>query len=808
MKAVPFFFACYFAFFTQISFAQETTQTVSGQLISPLGEPLLFANISLKLEEGGDLVAGVVSDESGLFLIRTQRTGKFFLSISSMGYETIVTPQFELGEGENLDLGEVTMEEIVSDLSEVTVQAARAQISIEADKTVVNIEGSVMAEGNTALEVLGRSPGIFVDADGNISLNGRSGVIVLLDDRQTYMSAEDLANFLRAMPADNIKSIEIINNPPARYDAEGAGGVINIKLKKNTVNGTNGSLNMGTGYNGLHAPFGGANINVKRGKWSTSASLNYSDWARYQDIEIFRRFQLEEGLSAFDQNARLKLVRSNYFFNGAADYQINDQHSVGFNLQASMQDGKEDGLSETLISNPTTSALNNLEALNDSRSGNNRNFGNLHYVGKLDTLGTKITADIDFTRMDADSRSMLNNRYWINDDTANVDRDRILTNNWMNYSIFTAKVDFTKPLGNGGTLEAGVKGSWVKSDNDLDIAKSAEEGPFLPDPSSNHFIYQENVLAAYTNFQMPLGDKFNLQAGLRAEYSDILGNSITMNQQNVQQYLDFFPNLNLQHKISDNYQIVYNANRRITRPNYRLLNPFVFYIDPLTMEIGNPNLTPQYANNFEMNHIIKGAYQVALSYARTYNAFGQILTQEEDTRMSFIQMQNLDVTQHLNLRVVFPIEVSDSYSISNMVQGNANTFQAQLGDELLDVSQLSMMARTQHNLVLPDGWKMELTGMYLSPFREGQLKLKAVAWVDAGVTKTFKNNLSVTVNGTDLLRSQRFRGNILFDNINTDVAQYNHMQGVRLTLRWKFAQGENFRVSQRSGSTEERDRLE
>ena len=786
----------------------QDNSTLLGQIKETNGNGLPFANIALVKADNGELITGAVSDDQGKFTLSTKATGKAVLSVSSIGFVTYTSEEFELKPGLKKDLGIVEIEEELTALDEVTVKSSRPDVIIEADRTIVNIEGTVLAEGNTALDVVGRSPGVYVDADGNINLNGRSGVIVLLDDRQTYMSAEDLANFLRAMPADNIKSIEVISNPPAKFDAEGAAGVLNIKLKKNTYNGTNGNVQAGNQYNGLWAPFGGATVNVKRGKWTTNASLNYNEWSRFNDLDIFRRFQLENGLSEFDQTARLKLIRKNIFFSGVADYQIDDKHSIGINVQASDQNGTEDGNSLTNITNPGSTDINFLEAINDSESGSRRLFTNLHYVGNLDTLGTKLSADVDYTIMDASSLGLLSNQYWLNETVTDLSKDRILTGNEMDYSILTAKADFTKPFGKGKTLETGVKGSWVKSDNVLDIQRSEEEAPFTPDPNSNHFIYKENVLAAYASYKSPISEKFDFQLGLRAEYSDIIGNSVTTNQVNKQDYLNLFPSFYLQHKVSDKYSINYNVNRRITRPYYRLLNPFVFYIDPLTTEEGNPDLKPQYANNFEMSHVIKGTYQFTLSYSRTTDAFGQVMIQDEETRKSVIRMENYDKEENFSLRMMLPVEITKWWNTSNMLHLYNNKYQSLIGTELLDVSQFSYMARTQHNITLPKGFKVEMVGMYLSPFIDGQIKIESLAWMDAGVTKSFKDDkFSLTVNGTDLFRTQKFKGKIDFDKINTDIRQYNNNQGIRVTLRWKFSQGENFKVSERSGSTEERDRL-
>ena len=231
--------------------AKETNQ-VMGQIKDSQGEVLPFANVALIEVTSEKLITGNVSDANGKFAISTSQTGKFKIKVSTIGFETFESDAFELTSGTVKDFGTIQVREEMAALGEVEVRAARPEVIIEADKTTINIEGTVMAEGNTALDVIGRSPGVFVDQDGNINLNGRPGVTVMINDRLTYMSAQDLANFLRAMPAENIKSIEVINNPSARFDAEGAAGVINIKLKKNNMNGTFGNVQAGNQLSLIH----------------------------------------------------------------------------------------------------------------------------------------------------------------------------------------------------------------------------------------------------------------------------------------------------------------------------------------------------------------------------------------------------------------------------------------------------------------------------------------------------------------------------------------------------------------------------
>ncbi|MEB2778955.1 TonB-dependent receptor [Algoriphagus sp. C2-6-M1] len=789
--------------------AAKDVSQITGTITDQHEQPVPYANVALIDATSGNLVDGAVSDENGYFLVESTKTAKVKLVISSIGFTSFESAVFELAPGLKKDFGAVPIQDEMTGLDEVTVKSSRPEIIIEPDKTTINVEGTVMAEGSTALDVIGRSPGIYVDQDGIINLNGRTGVTVMINDRMTYMSATDLANFLRAMPADNIKSIEVINNPSARFDAEGSAGVINIKLKKNTVDGMFGNIQAGALYNGQWMPNTGVSLNVKKGKWSTNANLNYNHYGNFNDLEINRNFDLLEGISNFSQESRITTRNKNLFFNGAANYEINEKQNIAINVQASDFHDKNDNKSLTDIITPGVSEVSYLDSKNDAKGTGNRIFANLHYDAKLDTLGTKISSDLDFTRMNSDSESLLTNMQWVGVNTSDGMDSKILTLNDMYYNIFTAKVDFVKPVGKGNTIETGVKGSWVKSDNNLNLSKSQEEGPFVPDPSSNSFIYNENVLAAYLSYKGKFSEKLSYQVGLRGEHSDITGNSVTLNQVNKQKYFNLFPSAFLQHKISDNYQIVYNVNRRITRPNYRLLNPFVYYIDPLTMETGNPNLKPQYSNNFEMNQVVKGVYQFTLGYSETEDAFMQVFVQNEEDRTTTTYSDNFDKTRNANFRGIIPVDIKEWWATSNMVQVNYNRNKTLIGDDFLDNSNTSFMVRSQHNLTLPLGFKVEVMGIYIGPQIWGQGEIAGFGWVDAGVTKSImKDKITLSVNGTDLFRTQVIKANIDFAAIDTNFRQYRSNQGVRFTLKYNFSKGESFRVKSNSGSSEERNRLD
>ncbi|WP_083836544.1 TonB-dependent receptor [Nitritalea halalkaliphila] len=430
------------SFGTNSALVIDFDATLKGRIVDSTGEGVPFVSIGIVLPSSGELLGGGTSDELGAFQLNISSPEALTLRISAVGYEELIYPLAPLSSGESREIGTLVVRESVGDLEEVTVRAARPDVRIEADKTVMRVAGTVLAEGNHALDVLGRAPGVFIDQEGRIQLNGRSGVVVFINDRQTYMSAEDLATFLRSMPADNIEHIEVIANPGARYDAEGAGGVINIQLKKNTLDGVFGNVQLGSLYNGRYSPTLGVALNAKKGAWTTQFNVNYNEFAFDNELEIFRNFAQENGVATFDQQSLIAQRNRNLFTNATVDYAINDQHTVGMNVQLSGTASTENTPSFTQIDAPGALQPDFFESFNRGDVQIGRVFANFNYVGKLDTLGTRLSADIDITRMDRSRDALLTNFFWTGSQREEATRSRILNEEAMDYRIFTAKVDF------------------------------------------------------------------------------------------------------------------------------------------------------------------------------------------------------------------------------------------------------------------------------------------------------------------------------------------------------------------------------
>ena len=271
----------------------QANGTLSGKLQDTKGAAIGFANVAVLRTSDSVAVTGAITDAAGSFAIKTPATGRYLLRVSLIGYANTNTPPFEVtDENSSKDFGTLTLKENTKQLAEVKVQALRPTIVTHPDKMVVSVEGTALTAGNTAYDVLAKSPGVFVDQDGNIQLNGKSGVRIMLDGKLTYLSGKELQTMLQGMSAENLKDLEIITNPSSKYDAEGTAGIININLKKNDLTGINGSVYGGFQNNGLQGFSGGGNINYKKGKWNSFANL---DVARRTQLRIATFTRLFKG---------------------------------------------------------------------------------------------------------------------------------------------------------------------------------------------------------------------------------------------------------------------------------------------------------------------------------------------------------------------------------------------------------------------------------------------------------------------------------------------------------------------------------
>ncbi|WP_224996085.1 outer membrane beta-barrel family protein [Cesiribacter sp. SM1] len=781
---------------------------ITGKLQDQSGAPVAYANVALLRAADASLQSGAVTNGDGVFSIAAPPEGTYVLRLSAIGFKEQKTAPFTVtGTAFTKDFGAITMQEEVETLEEVTVQALRPTITQEADKMVVSIEGTALAAGSTAFDVLSKSPGVFIDQDGNVQLNGKAGATIMLDGRLTYMSAKDLRTMLEGMSAENIKNIEIITNPSAKYDAEGSSGILNINLKKNDQRGMNGSVYGSYTYNNLHSYAGGGNINYKNGPWNMFVNLDVARRARGRRGTFTRVFNSEQESTYLDQKARENVFRDVPSVRFGSDYKLNDRHSLGFMANIVAQDATFDFQTDTYIGPAPGQPALYIDANNFTSMRYANYTTNLHYSGTLDTLGTTITADLDYVKIQDKSKASFDNLYvpMVGEEPAYT--DNLISNNPSGYDIYAAKVDFAHPFRSGLKMEAGAKVSRVISDNDLRFYFNNQEVPVEDPARSNHFIYRESIYAAYLNLNKKYSDRFSVQAGLRAEQTISRGESRTTGQVTEREYLNLFPSLFIQQKVNDNYEVKYNYSRRIQRPDYDQLNPFIFYLDPFTWAQGNPFLRPQYTHAVGVTQTFKQTYNLVLEYQLTKDFIAEVPYQDVETNTTTFNRDNVDDAQNLSATVIVPVKILKKWDTNNTAVVAYQEYSTSIDGEQVLNDQVFYMLQSNHNLQLPWGVRMEVNAGYQGPVAWGLYRIQKQWWVNLGLKKSLLDDkLDISVNANDLFRGQRVVGGA---NVSGNVNQFNQYffnRSISLSLRYRFSKGEQFDAQRRNSNLEELNR--
>ncbi|GAA4465950.1 outer membrane beta-barrel family protein [Nibrella saemangeumensis] len=782
--------------------------TVSGEVRDAAGRPLEFVTMLLLRANDSTLVKGAISDASGQYTIDNVAAGSYRVATSLVGYQKVFSAVIAVdADHPKVIVPALGTKEDTRTLGEVKVTAKKPFIEQLADKTVVNVENSIVSSGGNALEVLEKAPGVQVDSQNDrISLKGRDGVLIMIDGKQTFLSAAEVTNLLRNTPSNSIQSIEIITNPSAKYDAAGNSGIINIKMKRGTnQDGTNGSASLGGGYGRLPKANGGLTLNHRQGNWALFGNYNYDYREAFGTIDAYRYFK--EGNSVRNKGYRPSEF-SGHTFKTGADYFLGKKNTFGFMLNGMVNSNRAQINNDNYLYDSQNSLQSLLTMINTSKRTMQRLAGNVNYKHTFDSSpnggsGKELTMDLDYSRFSINPRDNMVTRTFnaVNEETAPALFQRNTTQSEV--IIRAAKLDYVHPLGKSAKLEAGWKSSYVTTDNDVRFEQQTA-GDWQIDPNrTNQFVYNETIHAAYLNGSKDWG-KWSVQGGLRMEHTNSVGNSVTMNKVVDRSYTNLFPSVFVTQNISKDHQLRYSYSRRIDRPSYQDLNPFIYILDPYTFTQGNPFLRPQYTNALQAAYTYKGATNISLGYNRTLDVITHLPEQNDETKVTRQSVINLNTLHNYSLSVGFPVTITKWWNMRQSIDLYYNKYNAEYLNQKLDYSQLAANLTMNHNFVLPNGFTAELSGFYSSPGLYGILKPKSIYAVNMGVQKSFwdkKANLRVNVN--DIFFTQKFRGVIDYGNLNLRFLSTGETRVVRATFTYNFGNRNIKSARQRRTSVED-----
>lgn len=796
------FFLSILLFSTAFSFSQHS---IKGTVKNANNEVVVSAVVSVLTEQNNAFVKAAITDDAGKFKIKNIANGNYKLFITSLGYVDYKSPSFKI-QNDDKALGIIALKTDTEALDEVTVLAEKPMIQVLADKTVFNVANTINAVGDSGFELLRKAPGVIIDNTNNIIVEGKNGVLIYIDDRPSVLRGQDLVNFLKTLQASDIDNIEIITQPSSRYDAEGNAGIINIKLKRDKTLGTNGSIASGITV-GDFARYNNSisfnNRNKKTSLYGTFSnrfgkSTNFINLNRTQnDINFNARSN-----SIFDtKNNNLRL---------GFDYYANKKSTYGIIVTGNFYNADNKTDSRTPIrslseQNPTEVLISG----NDSDIKSSNIYTNLNYKFK-DTLGHTLDINLDYGRYNSDRLQLQPNTYFNGDETQILSENTAFFDTPIDISILSGQIDYEQNFLKG-ILSLGAKYSKVNTDNSFDAFDRTNGNNDLDETQSNDFNYDEQINAAYFNFNRKF-KKINLQFGLRMEntISDGILTSSQANENNrvKRNYTDWFPSGGITYQLNRKNSLALNYSKRIQRPNYRSLNPFQYRLDELSFRQGNPFLQPQYTDNLKLSHTYNYRLTTSLSYSFIGDFFAQVTEAAQDNT-NFIIQRNVANQKIINLGISYPTKFNDWWNIYMSINAYRSIYEA-TNPDFVSTQQNTLSLYAQNTFKLPKKFTIEVSGWYSSPsVWGGTYETRSLGSLNLAFQKLFMDDkLTARLGFNDILFSSPWKGTTQFGNLFIDGNGGSDSRQVRFNLTYNFGRSEIKKARKRkTGIENEKNRI-
>jgi iron complex outermembrane receptor protein len=759
------------------------TASVRGSVMSSQ-KGVESATVSLLKAKDSSIAKIAVSDKAGKYEMEKLYRGKYLLMVQAVGMEKKYSSAFELtAENPSYNAAPLELTMAASNLSDVTVNAKKAFIEQKAGKMVVNVDASPSSAGASALDILEKSPGVTIDRDGNISLKGKAGVMIMIDGKPTYLSSADLSNMLKSMSSSQLDQIEIMTNPPAKYDAAGNSGMINIKTKKQIIKGSNGSYTAGVTQGQYTRTNHSLNLNYRKDKFNVFGSYNFNYGEFYNNLEISRVFYEADKRtvnSTSDQKTRMHNTSFYNSFKAGIDYNFSKKTVAGIVVNGSLNNRKEDPQSVSYIRDATGAVLSKLIASNDNKTNFSSLSFNMNLKHTIDSTGKEITSDLDYIRYTNDGTTLLSTNAY---DAANLPKGgSVLLRGEVpgTIDIVSGKVDYVHPFSKTLKLEAGVKSSLVKSDNRIVYERNAGSG-WTPDSRSNAFVYEENINAAYASLNKQW-KKLNLQTGLRVE------NTISKGIPGRKPYTNAFPNIGLSYEVNKKNSLSLSYSKRINRPNYNDLNPFTFFLDSLTFGQGNPMLLPEKTHNFEASHSLGRFLTTTINYTRTVDVITQLLKQNTADKKTYQTRDNFGRMQQIGIAVMANVPVKKWWNANMYVNAFENHYQGMYNTDPIDIRMVSVMMNMTNSFTIgKKGWTAEASGFYRTKGADGLLIANAMGGMNIGAGKLImKKKGTVRLTVRDIFWTQRFSGYAKYSDVDVKLASRRDSRQVAVSFNYRF----------------------
>ena len=781
---------------------------VRGKILDKNNRPIEFATAALVNPKSNTLIKGSASNSTGEFVIDKVQEGNYVLAVSMVGYTKYESEQFVVSSEKEIKK-DIVLEEIVHQLKEATVIGKRKFIEQQADKLVINPDASITSASENVYDILKKTPGVMVDNNNNISLKGKEGVKIMIDDKPTYISSDQLASMLKGMQGKDIERIEVIENPSSRYDAEGSSGIINIKTKHIIRRGFNGSVFGGANYSGKYAGNTGLNLNMNFGKLNVYGNYTIYGWRGWNSTDIIRKFTSGSYTGATQEiYSKEDYVGLSNNFKVGADYFISKKHVISVMMRGSKGYNNNDGSSVTSFFD-TSHKLDSALHTSSTQSNRWKNLTfNTNYKWDIDSTGRSFTIDADLARFTFSAGSSQNGSFF-DSQGKNMNLDsKINGYQPAKINIFTVKSDYIHPINKKITLEAGLKTSFVSTNSqaDFDVIDPTNTVINAGLKTKDEFKYTENINAAYMSGRGQFG-KTAVQLGLRLENTNSNGNSISMNRIDPKHYTNLFPSLFLQQTLNENNQLGFSYSYRIGRPNYHFLNPFIWMLDQYTYNKGNPFLSPQYTHSLGLNYSYNSKFITSIGLNRTNDLFTDVLKQNDETKVLFQTKENLSKSTDINASQTVQLDITKWWNFNT----TATVMYKEVSSDITgadNFTRWSYACNTTQSFTLPKDISVELSGRYNSTQLMGNFVINPQFSIDFGVQKMLfnkKGTLKISVD--DVFNTMLGGGYAKYGNVDLTVDNHWDTRVLSLSFTYRFGKADfKTRANRSTASSEEQNR--
>lgn len=788
-----------------LAFSLKSQNRIEGKIIDDKQAPVPYCALALMKYADSTLVKGNLSGEDGSFVFENIAKGTYFIKTTAVGFATYLSDTLSVDSLSRINLPAFTLNSGAVDLKEVSVSVFRPTVEFKKGTVVLNAENDLNARGNTVLDLLKRLPGVVVDAQNNITVNGNGNVRFMMDGRLQQIPAAQMVTILSGMSAETIKSLELIKNPPARFDAAGMAGFINIITKKASLKGFNGYV-ANYGSQGQQGRYGGVfGLNYKNNKLSIFSNVNYANYIMLDATELDRVLSTTGSTTAFNASGRILNHGTALNINTGLEYEFTPKTSAGLYFNDNKSTGNPVQTAKTQVLSGDVFDYNSFIYRTDHHQSYNTPNLTLNLLHKLDSLGSQIQYQSDYSNVVGEETKQTDNNFYDASGNETVQSSHYSTAIHNDYKILNEKIDYTKNFKKQLTLEAGAKGGFVNinSINTLNLDNHTL-GFYNGDTTfHNDYVYKERILAAYATLSKSF-EKTGFTLGLRGEQTNIDAKNRSTGYVLTRNYFNIFPSGSFDLRFNKKNTVTTAYSYRIDRPSYDMMNPVRVFNDQLNYSVGNSELKPQYTHYITVDYNFNNMMTTSIGYHRT-NDFTFYYTYAKEN-------------SQVNIDTIFNFPVRNNFVISEFIQkqvkwwnvqlyGSATyrNFKGQIDGQNADSKTMQYYASLNSEFSLPKNFKITLFGFYVSKFYDGIQTSYPVSNISVAFNKTFFNNkLSITLSMFDMLwREYSSHSSQLSDQYYYYRQKGDTRRG-RINILWKFGK---IRVEQKLNRSEDNGRF-